>query len=73
MARKRTYHTLVSIDGTPGCPWSVEFGDYDYSTVMEEFAEMRDRGWKVKELKVLETGDTQAEIEAAIAKLNKDI
>ncbi|WP_085025256.1 hypothetical protein [Ensifer aridi] len=71
MARK--YHTLVAIDGSPGCPWAIEFGDYDLETVKDEYADMRDRGWKAKELKIITTGDTQAEIDAAVAKLNEGL
>ncbi|RVH82708.1 hypothetical protein CN074_25185 [Sinorhizobium medicae] len=69
----RKYHTLLSIDGSPGCPWAIEFGDYDIDTVKDEWAEMRDRGWKAKELKIITTGDAQADIEAAVAALNKDL
>ncbi|MDX0260533.1 hypothetical protein GOC60_04820 [Sinorhizobium meliloti] len=69
----RKYHTLVAIDGSPGCLWGIEFGAYDLDTVKDEWAEMRDRGWKAKELKIITTGDTQAEIDAAVAELNKDL
>jgi len=71
MARK--YFTLVSIDGSPNCPWAIEFGDYDHDTVWDEYLDMRDRGWKRSELKILTTGDKQADIDAAVALLNKDI
>jgi hypothetical protein len=70
---KRRYFTLVSIDGSPGCPWSPEFGDYDRRIVEGELDDYRDRGWKAKELKIIETGDTQAEIDAAVRDLNKDL
>ncbi|MBD9511933.1 hypothetical protein IB265_34860 [Ensifer sp. ENS10] len=69
----RKYHTLVSVDGSPGCKWGIEFGDYDHDTVWDEYLEMRDRGWKRSELKIITTGETQAEIDAAVAELNKDI
>jgi hypothetical protein len=69
----RKYFTLLSIDGSPGCPWAIEFGDYDRDTVWDEFLEMRDRGWKRSELQIITTGDTQAEIEAAVSKLNEEI
>ena len=69
----RKYHTLLSIDGSPGCPWGIEFGDYDLDTVKEEWAELRDRGWKRGELKIITTGDTQAEIEAEVARLNEGL
>ncbi|RVP18165.1 hypothetical protein [Sinorhizobium meliloti] len=69
----KPYHVLVSVDGSPGCKWAVEFGDYDETTVKQEFADMRDQGWKRRELKIITTGDTQAEINAAVAELNKDL
>ncbi|MQW73435.1 hypothetical protein GHK50_20930 [Sinorhizobium medicae] len=69
----RKYHTLVVIDGTPGCRWSPEFGDYDLETVKDERDDYLDRGWKRRELQIITTGDTQAEIDAAVAELNKDL
>lgn len=69
----RKYHTLVSVDGSPGCKWAIEFGGYDLETVMQERADMRDRGWKAKELRVLTTTDKQADIDAAVAKLNEGL
>ncbi|MDX0568135.1 hypothetical protein GOL81_23120 [Sinorhizobium medicae] len=69
----KPYHVLVLVNGSPGCKWAVEFGDCDETTVKQEFADMRDRGWKRRELKIITTGDTQAEIDAAVAELNKDL
>lgn len=69
----RKYFTLLTIDGTPGCPWSIQFGDYDCPTVEDERDDYLDHGWKRRELKIITTGDTQAEIEAAVAELNKDL
>lgn len=69
----RKYFSLLSIDGTPGCKWAIEFGDYDLQTVEDERDDYRDRGWKAKELKIITTGDTQAAIDAAVAELNKDL
>lgn len=69
----RKYHTLVSIDGSPGCLWAIEFGDYDRANVEAEYQEFRDNGWKKSELKIITTGDKQADILAALETLNKDI
>ncbi|PDT45336.1 hypothetical protein CO661_24030 [Sinorhizobium fredii] len=69
----RKYYTLVSIDGSPGCKWAIEFGDYNCTTVEDERDDFLDRGWKRRELKIITTGDTQAEIDAAVAELNKDL
>ncbi|SCW76956.1 hypothetical protein SAMN02927900_04741 [Rhizobium mongolense subsp. loessense] len=69
MARKpRKYHTLViRINGR----WSPEFGAYEREDVRAEYAGYLESGEaKRKDLKVITTGDTQAEIMAAVAKLN---
>ncbi len=47
--------------------------DYDKSVVEDERDDYRDKGWKAKELQIITTGDTQAEIDAAVAKLNEDL
>lgn len=69
----RLYFTLVTIDGSPGCRWAPEFGDYDCTTVEDERDDYLDKGWKRRELKIITTGDTQADIDAAVAALNEDI
>lgn len=69
MARKpRKYHTLLAlIDGR----WGIQFGAYERGDVMAERAAYIENGEaKAKELKVITTGDTQTEINAAVAKLN---
>jgi hypothetical protein len=69
MARKpRTYFTLIARDDSPGCPWSIEFGDYVKSVVRDEAEEYRDQGLKTK---IIETGETQREINEAVAAINK--
>ena len=68
MARK--YYTLVSFQDER---WSIEFGDYSRNVVAEEKAGMLDdygSVWKSSELKIIVSGDTQAEINEAVAKLN---
>lgn len=68
MARK--YHTLLLNSGTTGEPlWGVEFGDYDRQCVQDELEEYR-RDYPAKALRIIATGDKQADIEAALAKLN---
>lgn len=73
MARKpRPYFILAMMDGTPtDTPWAMHFGDYDREPVEFEMQEFRDKGWKKSELKLIKLPtDTQAAIDAAIAKLN---
>lgn len=67
MARK--YHSLIQrIDGR----WYPQFGDYDRECVAEERRGMIEGfpGEKAANLKIITTGPKQADIEAAIAKLN---
>lgn len=74
MARTpRPYYTLAVIDGSPGCPWSPEFGDHDKAVVQQELEDWLDQGFKRRELKIITTGGTETEIMAAIAELNKEI
>jgi hypothetical protein len=70
----RSYYTLAvrwhEVGLTLG-HWTPEFGDYDEEVVEEERRYYRiDHGHKAKDLKIIRTGDTQAEIDAGIAKLN---
>jgi hypothetical protein len=67
MARK--YYTLIQrIDGR----WFPQFGDYDRAVVDEERQGMRDAhdAPRASDLKVITTGPKQADINAAIEKLN---
>ena len=61
----RPYHTLcVLLDGI----WSPEFGDYKLDNVVQEGLD----SWPDDKCKVIHTNtDDQADIIAAIAKLNK--
>ncbi len=64
MAKK--YHSLLEkVDGR----WTIQFGDYDKATVIEE-RDGYDPSVKKKDLKIITTGPKQAEIEDAVAKLN---
>ena len=74
-AADRTYYTLAeSVDGR----WAVAFGDYDKQTVMDEREDMLDADItgqsfkrRAQRLKVIiTTTSDQAEINAAIARLN---
>jgi hypothetical protein len=62
MARKYNV-LLVREDGN----WTVDFGDYDISTVREERQDKRDHGVKAEDLYILIVdGDTQAAIDSAV-------
>lgn len=64
----RVYYTLAVRDGDT---WSPQFGDYSRSTVKDELDDWVDSGnFTRKRCKIVTSGDTQAEINAAIAKLN---
>lgn len=65
----RRYYTLVQrIDGR----WFPQFGAYDRAVVAEERQGMLDAhdAPRAKDLKIIRTGPKQADINAAIAKLN---
>jgi len=65
--KARKYFTLaVREDGR----WGPDFGDYDVMVVRQELMNRRDSGTKGKDLFIVSTGETQAEIDVAIAKLN---
>lgn len=67
----KPYFTLV--ERTPDGPWGPQFGDYDKQCVEDERADMLYAGAgriRAKDLRIVRSGDTQAEIDAAIAKLN---
>lgn len=67
----RTYYTLVSRVGNRWCP---EFGDYKEDVVKQELEDMLDgTGYKRKDLKVIKHGDKQADMMAAVAKLNEGL
>lgn len=74
MARK--YHTLLrcyteTFTGESREVWHTEFGSYDKSEVKDELdAHKAGCGVKAKRLKIITTGDAQADIDAAVAKLN---
>lgn len=67
----RPYFTLC--ERAPDSAWAPQFGDYDKQCVEDERADMLYAGAgriRAKDLRIVRSGDTQAEIDAAIAKLN---
>lgn len=71
MSKPRLYHTLIVRDGSPGCPWGPDFGDYDLQTVKDERADRRDQGFKASELRIITTADSQDEIRDAVREINR--
>ena len=74
MARK--YHTIVQFN-IEAKTWQPQFGDYDRQVVVDERDDML-CGYncgvmlRKKDLKIITTGPDQADIDAAIAKLNAE-
>ena len=68
MARK--YYTLCTReDGV----WAPQFGDYSREVVEQERDDYRDSShqtYKARDLRIITSGDKQADINAAVAKLN---
>tara|TARA_Y100001938_G_scaffold134486_1_gene195042 strand:- start:449 stop:631 length:183 start_codon:yes stop_codon:yes gene_type:complete len=58
------YHTLLVYYNNQ---WFIEFGDYDYKTVVEE----RQCSYADERCKIITTTDDQASIDKAVANLNK--
>lgn len=65
----RRYFVLVLHDAEFN-RWGVEFGDYDRECVQSELDDYRDKGVAKRFLRILTTLDRQADIDAAVAKLN---
>jgi hypothetical protein len=65
----KRYHTLaIREDGI----WAPQFGAYDRSDVTDELDIYLDQGVRKRDLKIITTGELQAEIIAAVAKLNRE-
>lgn len=67
----RPYFTLV--ERQPDGPWTPQFGDYDKECVENERRDMLRSAVgriRAKDLKIIRSGARQADINAAIAKLN---
>ena len=67
----KRYFTLAEF--TNNNRWTPEFGDYDRENVRSEMEDRRDHDVKAKHLKIIVSGDTQADIDAAIARLNAKV
>jgi hypothetical protein len=67
--RNRTYYTLLSRE-PHSKRWCIEFGDYSRSVVRQERDDMKDGDYCDHAFKIIETGETQAEIDAEVARLN---
>lgn len=63
----RKYFTLAVREDSV---WGIAFGDYDRSVVAEEASSYR---LPRRDRKILCTGETQAEIDAAIKDLNEGV
>ena len=61
-----TYYTLA-VQFDKGDSFSVQFGDYDREVVVQEIEDSYADAHKVR---IVRSGDTTAEINAAVAKLN---
>ena len=69
MKSPRQYFVLVLQDAETS-RWGVEFGDYDRECVQSELEDYNDKSVAKKFLRILTTLDRQADINAAVAKLN---
>jgi len=69
----KTYYTLVTRDDDKS-PWAIHFGDYDRATVADEADDLYDEGLGVrrKNLKIVKSGDRQADIDAVVRRLNEE-
>jgi hypothetical protein len=67
---KRTYYSLVVWEDDA---WAQQFGDYSRKVVRDELEDYRySLGYRRDQLRILATGDEQADIDAAVAQLNAD-
>lgn len=62
-----TYYTLCIVDHRG--VYMPEFGDYDRETVEQEMRDAKDSG-ETNAMRIIVSGDTQSEINAAVADLN---
>ena len=66
--KNKTYYTLATNED--GAGWAIHAGDYDRDAILDEQDDFCDGGIPRRLTKILRTGDAQADIDAAIAKLN---
>lgn len=70
MARNRSYYTLL-VRESERDPWAIHFGDYDRDTVEDErYIERHAGDYAAINIRIITTGDTQAEIDAEVDRLN---
>lgn len=69
----RRYHSLLVREGGR---WGIEYGSYDRSEMEEERGDMIDplnvERRLARDVRIITTGETQAEIDAAVARLNAE-
>jgi hypothetical protein len=65
----RRYFTLI--EKADNGFWTIEFGAYDREDCKSELEDRADHGVRKKDLKIIATGPKQADIDAAVAKLNQ--
>lgn len=68
--KTRTYYTLATRE-YEGADWSPQFGDYSRGVVEAEKEDYLEQGYEKKDLKIIQTGDTQQQIDDEIAVLNR--
>lgn len=68
MPKSHTYYTLCLRDNNHG--FRPEFGDYDRETVEYEMECYTEHDYRKCNAKIICTGDSQAEINEGVAKLN---
>lgn len=72
--KSRTYFTLVVKEQVKGgWRWSPQFGDYDRAFVEAEFDDHREHWTPKSHMKIIETGELQADIDAKVAELNAEL
>lgn len=69
MSKRRVYYTLLSRE-PHSTRWAIEFGDYDREVVRQERDDLKDGDYCDHAFKIITTGETQAEIDAEVARLN---
>lgn len=65
--KTKSYFTLLIKDDTE---WCIHFGDYDREVVADEKDDLQECYGSACKMKIIRTGDSQAEIDAAVSKLN---
>ena len=60
----KRYHTLIAKRDNV---WTIEFGDYQRDVVKQEQEDTKERG---VQMRIITSGDTQAEIIAAVDRQN---